>query len=338
MDEYYESFSKFILQLFNLVLNSIGIALTGISAYKQVEHYLSADNGFTITPIFFFIVGVFIIMTACMSESILQLFIRVFIIIGMAVICIGYYVRIQAELYLVFTNKLYLVFTNNGSPYLFKLGVMIWFAGSAIFMIVAFVFDGACKEMFMQVSTSTRKYSSTSTRTFKLHLSAIVIIILLVEFGVGIFAYVVPQVSLQNDMENGLVNYGQEGHGAWYRVQREFECCGVTNYTDWAGVGSFTEGQTPDSCCKEVPEVGCGLDTDAATKNTQGCLMEFNKHIGHILSNIGVMGGVVIDIFVIKLISICVAWCWLSCLTAQLAFKGIQVHRFGKPFFKITEI
>lgn len=89
-------------------------------------------------------------------------------------------------------------------------------------MIVFYVFDGACKEMFMHVSTSTRKYSSTSTRTFKFHISAIVIIILLVEFGVGIFAYVlysVPPVSLQNDMENGLVNYGQEGHCAWYRVQ-----------------------------------------------------------------------------------------------------------------------
>jgi len=332
MDEYDESLSKFILQLFNLVVNSIGMALIGIGAYKQAEHYLSADNGYTITPFLFIIVGVVILMTACESESILQLFQRVFIIIGMAVICIGYYVKMKAELYLVFAN--------NGSPYLFKLklGVMICYAGSAM-MIVFWVCEGACKEMFMHVSTSTRAYSRTSTRTFKLHISAIVIIILLVEFGVGIFGYVLyifPQVSLQNDMENGLVNYS-----AWAmdRVQRDFECCGITNYTDWAGVGSFTEGQTPDSCCKfrflRVKKMGCGLDTDAATKYTQGCLMEFQEHIGHVLSIIGVMGGVVMSIFIIKLIGICVAWRWLS---YQLAFKEIQVHKFGKQFFKITEI
>jgi len=275
------------------------------------------------------------------SKSILQLFSLVFAIIGMALIGIGAYIKIQAEHYLVFADTSY-----NITPFFFII------AGVGIIVTALFGFCGACKERFMHVSTletslqtSTHGHSTSTTRTFKFYLSAIVIIILLVEVGVGLAAYSyvlynVSQVTLQNDMENGRVNvnYGQEGHGAWDRVQRDFECCGVTNYTDWAGVGSFTEGQTPDSCCKEVPEVGCGLDTDAATKNTQGCLMEFNKHIGHILSNIGVMGGVVIDIFVIKLISICVAWCWLSCLTAQLAFKGIQVHRFGKPFFKITEI
>lgn len=328
MDEYQESLSKFILQLFNLALNIIGMALIGIGAYIQAEHFLSAGNGYTIMPIFFFIVGVVIIMSdmsANLSNSILGLFQRVFITIGMAVICIGFYIKMQAEQYLVFAN--------TGSPYLFKLGVMICYAGSAMWQIVFFVFEGSYKEKFMHVSTtSTRAYSSTITRTFKVHISAIVIIILLVEFGVGILAYVlyiVPQVTLQNDMENGLVNYGA---CAWYRVQRDFECCGVTNYTDWAGVGSFTEGQNPDSCFKEVSEVGCGLDTDAATKYTQGCLMVFQEHI---LSIIGVMGGVVMSIFIIKLIGICVAWYWLS---YQLAFKEIQVHRFGKSLFKITEI
>jgi len=328
MDEYDESLSKFILQLFNLAVNIIGIALIGIGAYKQAEHFLSADTSYTsyITPSFFFIVGVVILMTACVSKSFLQLFQRVFISIGQALICIGTYIKMQQLYYIV-----------TGSPYLLKLGLMIGFAGIAIWGIefsgyFGFEVRGASKK-FMHVSTSTRKYSSTITRTFKVHLSAIVIIILLVEFGVGILAYVlymVPQVSLQNDMENGLMNYGQEGHDAWAmdRVQRDFECCGVTNYTDWAGVGSFTEGQTPDSCCKEV---GCGLDTDADTKYTQGCLMEFQKHI---LSIIGVMGGVVTGIFVIKLIGICVAWYWLSYL---LAFKEIQVHRFGKSLFKITE-
>lgn len=81
--------------------------------------------------------------------------------------------------------------------------------------------------------------------------------------------------------------------------------------------------------------MGCGLDTDAATKYTRGCLSEFQEHIGHVLSIIGVMGGVVIGTFIIKLIGICVAWRWLS---YQLAFKEIEVHKFGKQFFKITEI
>ena len=64
---------------------------------------------------------------------------------------------------------------------------------------------------------------------------------------------------VEGNMWSGLENYGKEGHGGishtWDLVQRDLHCCGVTNYMDWSGVSNFSEGQTPDSCCKvSTPE------------------------------------------------------------------------------------
>merc|ERR1719186_727244 len=86
---------------------------------------------------------------------------------------------------------------------------------------------------------------------------------------------------IEKQMRSGLEKYGKEDHGGfsgnWDLMQRDFHCCGVTNFMDWSGVGNFSEGQTPDSCCKKVPEVvGCGLSTDAETKNAGGCLKPFD--------------------------------------------------------------
>jgi len=86
---------------------------------------------------------------------------------------------------------------------------------------------------------------------------------------------------VEKNMVSGLEKYGKDGHGGisntWDLVQRDFHCCGVLSFTDWSGVTNFSEGQTPDSCCKKVPEVvGCGLSTDAGTKNAEGCLKDFD--------------------------------------------------------------
>merc|ERR1719186_859986 len=78
-------------------------------------------------------------------------------------------------------------------------------------------------------------------------------------------------------MRSGMEKYGKEDQGDfssnWDLMQRKHQCCGTHNFMDWSGVGNYSEGQTPDSCCKKVPEVvGCGLSTDAGTKNAGGCL------------------------------------------------------------------
>ena len=41
-------------------------------------------------------------------------------------------------------------------------------------------------------------------------------------------------------------NYRKDNGSAWESFQREFECCGINNYTDWC---SFA-GRIPSSCCK----------------------------------------------------------------------------------------
>merc|ERR1719186_2146990 len=87
---------------------------------------------------------------------------------------------------------------------------------------------------------------------------------------------------IEKYMRRGMENYGKEDHGGfsghWDLMQREYQCCGTHTYMDWSGVGNYSEGQTPDSCCKKVPQVvGCGLSTDAGTKNAGGCLKPFDE-------------------------------------------------------------
>merc|ERR1719186_691064 len=106
---------------------------------------------------------------------------------------------------------------------------------------------------------------------------------------------------VEKNMVSGLEKYGTEGHGGisgtWDLVQRDFHCCGVTNYMDWSGVGNYSEGQTPDACCKKVSQVvGCGLNNDVGTKNTGGCLKEFDDQL---LTYIDVMVLVVLGIGII---------------------------------------
>jgi len=222
-----------------------------------------------------------------LAKYILVLFNLVFAITGMALIGIGAYVKIQAEHYLDFVGTGYV-----NTP------IFIIIVGVAIFVIAFFGCCGACKESPCMIYTY----------------AAILIIILLAEIGAGIAAFVLKgdlRNEVEKNMKKGLENYGKEGHGGvngtWDLVQRDLKCCGVSNYTDWAGVGTFTEGQTPDSCCKKVPEVvGCGLNTDAATKNTRGCLIEFEDQF---LSNIGIVGGVALAIAFVQAIGVCFACC-----------------------------
>jgi len=175
----------------------------------------------------------------------------VIVLTGMSSIGIGVYVKIQSEPYLDLVKDYGMIFISWG------VAICVW--------------------PFLLSLVSQESDSMNS----KLRLFLAII------FGFG-YIYVfamTDDISFRNvvekNMVSGLEKYGKEGHGGisatWDLVQRDFHCCGVTNFMDWSGVGNYSEGQTPDSCCKKVPEVaGCGLITDAATKNKGGCLKELD--------------------------------------------------------------
>ena len=77
--------------------------------------------------------------------------------------------------------------------------------------------------------------------------STLLVLILLVEVGVGIAAFV-----LKGDLKNIVTTHMKEGiksgndTSSWDRVQETFKCCGVEGKEDWKDAGK----QIPDSCCE----------------------------------------------------------------------------------------
>ena len=55
--------------------------------------------------------------------------------------------------------------------------------------------------------------------------------------------------SIEAQMYNGLENYNETGYEGvtetWNYVQKELQCCGIVNSTDWTDVSV----KTPASCC-----------------------------------------------------------------------------------------
>lgn len=93
---------------------------------------------------------------------------------------------------------------------------------------------------------------------------------------------------------------------AWGVVQTKFECCGVANATEWAGVAGFTDyakkhgwnstlainTPVPDTCCKEITE-NCGLTYSTDTDIHQnGCVQKIESWAeSHMKIILGAVGG-----------------------------------------------
>ena len=107
---------------------------------------------------------------------------------------------------------------------------------------------------------------------------------------------------LKTNMRSWMLHPGRV-NGTWDKVQMELKCCGFANYTDWARLdsGNYTKGQTPDSCCKIVHD-DCGLITTASTKNTEGCLFQFNTQY---MYNIIIVGAVAFISVLVQISGVC---------------------------------
>ncbi|CAD5207579.1 unnamed protein product [Bursaphelenchus okinawaensis] len=126
-------------------------------------------------------------------------------------------------------------------------------------------------------------------------------LLLLTETAAAIAAYALHEPlheALINQLTQGLENY-DKSRGvamAWDQTQRELECCGVNNSTDWSTV--------PDSCCTHF-HVGCAKMA-VPSFHEAGCIQAVQKWI---LTNAAIVGGISAVVGAVQIIGICFACC-----------------------------
>uniref|UniRef100_A0A0N5A9F5 Tetraspanin n=1 Tax=Syphacia muris TaxID=451379 RepID=A0A0N5A9F5_9BILA len=141
------------------------------------------------------------------------------------------------------------------------------------------------------------------TLTFAILLS----LLLLLETAAAITAYALHQPleqSLSHQLRLGLPRYNKTGSAgvtaAWDQVQRQFNCCGVYNSSDWS-VANIPD--PPDSCCIEYkPE--CGKKRH--NLQSSGCMERVEEWL---LMNAAIIGGISAVVGCVQVIGICFACC-----------------------------
>ncbi len=75
----------------------------------------------------------------------------------------------------------------------------------------------------------------------------------------------------------------QEITAAWDQIQTDYECCGVSNYTDWVNLNdNFNEGsiEVPPSCClKANDDAITACQRNPEDNNLVGCYQKFGDTI-----------------------------------------------------------
>ncbi|XP_030001963.1 tetraspanin-6 [Sphaeramia orbicularis] len=92
-------------------------------------------------------------------------------------------------------------------------------------------------------------------------------------------------------------------------IQRNLQCCGVDNYTDWESTDYFKENGIPMSCCKTTycsPEVMKNISKAATEVYDKAC---FTKVSNVMESNLGTVAGISFGIAFFQLIGIFLACC-----------------------------
>ncbi|XP_015110284.1 CD63 antigen [Diachasma alloeum] len=173
--------------------------------------------------------------------------------------------------------------------------------GSIIFFIAFFGCCGAVRENYCMVVT------------FALLMGLIFIL----ELAAGISGYVLRNDAadlIQDKMLATMKNYGtnesQEITRVWDDLQRNFQCCGTIQPSDWINTANMTG--LPLSCCDPLPgEIGnksCTVD-EKVTLHKKGCLESFGSFIkGHAVE----LGGAGLGIAFIQAVGI-----WFSIYLAR---------------------
>lgn len=209
----------------------------------------------------------------------------IFVIAAIALIAVGAYVQIKLTDYYDFFGNEYT------GP-----GILLICVGVFIFIIAFFGCMGALKENYCL------------TMTFAILLALVFILMI----AGGIAAYV-----LRNEVEDKVADiltkaeqkYGQEGGvtDTWDKLQKEFDCCGVKNYTEWESLNITTK--YPRSCCKNMDDSAtCPTsgDLDPINLNTTPCEDAF---VNWVKDKVAIIGGVGIGLAFIMVVGVLFACC-----------------------------
>ncbi|XP_008837215.1 CD63 antigen [Nannospalax galili] len=177
------------------------------------------------------------------------------------------------------------------------LPVVIIAVGAFLFLVAFVGCCGAYKENYCLMTT------------FAIFLS----LIMLVEVAVAIAGYVFRdkvKSEFNKDFRQQMQNYLKDNKTAPIldKLQKKFQCCGATNYTDWENVPGMTKDRVPDSCCVNITE-GCGTDFKKPMIHTQGCLEKIGIWVRQ---NILLVAAASLGIAFVEVLGIIFACCLLK--------------------------
>ncbi|XP_072032679.1 CD63 antigen-like [Amphiura filiformis] len=152
--------------------------------------------------------------------------------------------------------------------------------------------------------------------------AGIMVVLLLVEVGVGIAGYVLRD-ELSDTIEENMFKLMPEYISAnatknlFDNMHEDLKCCGTHNYTDWFATGSYVDAVCPDtascvpeSCCKD--KTSCNymiVPSNPTDIYTKGC----NEKLSDLITdNIAIIAAIAIVIAVIEVFGIVCACCLIK--------------------------
>lgn len=178
----------------------------------------------------------------CVTKVVVFFVNFILLVFGLAIVII-------AGIYMSHENDFGFIFTDNT----FFLPILSMGIGTAMVLLCPIGYYGALKENRLVVKVY----------------GGLLIVLLTAQLVVGILITVnasVPVEHIQTKMNDTFSQYGHEDPEMQANInsfQREAECCGVRDYSDWGlyPFGQAHNDSVPDSCCREdYYKVGCGLN------------------------------------------------------------------------------
>ncbi|BFZ21681.1 hypothetical protein BsWGS_24720 [Bradybaena similaris] len=215
-------------------------------------------------------------------KYLLFLFNLIFVIAGIGLIAAGAYVKIQLDSYYNFFGNDYM------GP-----GILLIVVGVIIFLLAFFGCCGAVRENYCL------------TMTFAVCLG----IIFILEIAGGIAGFVLRE-KIENEIKDVLSRNIEQKHNdsgaieSWNNLQKEFECCGANNYTDWVTAGV---NPIPASCeCAASKSADQCYTYFGRRLNKAGCAKELEVWLQ---GKIVIIGGVGIGLAFVQVVGIVFACC-----------------------------
>ncbi|KAJ8024196.1 Tetraspanin-11 [Holothuria leucospilota] len=144
------------------------------------------------------------------------------------------------------------------------------------------------------------------------------LLIVLGELTAGILVFVYSD-EIESSMTRGMTSTIKNDYGVTDAAtesvdyfQKEFECCGASNYTDYSG-SKFEEdqgvaGALPDTCCPK-DTVTCSVTSDAQYK--EGCV---SASLDKLQSNYAIVGGICLGILAIEICAMIFSCCMVNAI------------------------